>query len=151
MRVDLDSIPGLGRSPGEGKGYPLQYSGLENSMESIVYGVAKSWTWLSLFKISRHSPYLSFVGLIEHALFLCYEHLLLLSCFSRVQLCATPQTAAHQAPLSQGSSRQEHLNYLRYVKDTIFQGNYWMSSLKGCLGPAGHVAKSRLCKYLCIW
>ena len=34
--------------------------------------------------------------------------LLLLSCFSRVQLCATPQTAAHQAPLSLGFSRQEH-------------------------------------------
>ena len=38
------SIPGLGRSAGEGKGYPLQYSGLENSMDSIVHGVAKSWT-----------------------------------------------------------------------------------------------------------
>ena len=32
---DLVSKPGLGRSPGEGKGYPLQYSGLENSMDSI--------------------------------------------------------------------------------------------------------------------
>ena len=31
---DLGSIPGLGRSPGEGKGYPLQYSGLENSMDT---------------------------------------------------------------------------------------------------------------------
>ena len=41
---DLDSIPGLGRSPGEGKGYPLQYSGLENSMDYIVDGVAKSRT-----------------------------------------------------------------------------------------------------------
>ena len=41
---DLGSIPGLGRSPGEGKGYPLQYSGLENSMNCIVYGVAKSRT-----------------------------------------------------------------------------------------------------------
>ena len=40
--------PGLRRSPGEGKGYPLQYSGLENSMEYIVHGVAKSQTWLSL-------------------------------------------------------------------------------------------------------
>ena len=39
--------PGLGRSPGEGKGYPLQYSGLENSMDCIVHGVAKSWTQLS--------------------------------------------------------------------------------------------------------
>ena len=41
---DLGLIPGLGRSPGEGKGYPLQYSGLENSMDCIVHGVAKSQT-----------------------------------------------------------------------------------------------------------
>ena len=41
---DLGSVPGLGRSPGEGNSYPLQYSGLENSMDCIVYGVAKSWT-----------------------------------------------------------------------------------------------------------
>ena len=40
----LGSITGLGRSPGEGKGYPLQYSGLENSMDCIVHGVAKSQT-----------------------------------------------------------------------------------------------------------
>ena len=41
---DMGSIPGLGRSPGEGKGYPLQSSGLENSMDCIVHGVAKSQT-----------------------------------------------------------------------------------------------------------
>ena len=41
---DLGLIPGLGRSPGEGKGYPLQYSGLENSMDCIVHRVAKIWT-----------------------------------------------------------------------------------------------------------
>ena len=41
---DPGSIPGLGKSPGEGKGYPLQYSGLENSMDCIVNGVAKSQT-----------------------------------------------------------------------------------------------------------
>ena len=46
---DLGLIPGLGRSPGEGKGHPLQYSGLENSMEWIVLGAAKSWTRLSNF------------------------------------------------------------------------------------------------------
>ena len=46
---DLGSIPGLGRSPGGGKGYPLQYSGLENSMDWIVHGVAKSRTQLSNF------------------------------------------------------------------------------------------------------
>ena len=45
---DPGSIPGLGRSPGEGKGYPLQYSGLENSTGTI-HGVAKSQTWLSNF------------------------------------------------------------------------------------------------------
>ena len=42
-------IPGLGRSPGEGKGYPLQYSGLENSMDCAVYGVTKSRTGLNDF------------------------------------------------------------------------------------------------------
>ena len=41
---DLGFIPGLERSPGKGKGYPLQYSGLENSMDCIVHGVAKSQT-----------------------------------------------------------------------------------------------------------
>ena len=46
---DLGSLPGLGRSPGEGKGYPLQYSGLENFMGCIVHGAAKSQTWLSDF------------------------------------------------------------------------------------------------------
>ena len=48
---DLGSIPGLGRSPGEGKGYPLQYSGLENSMDCILHGVTKSWTHLSNFLV----------------------------------------------------------------------------------------------------
>ena len=46
---DLAAIPGLGRSSGEGNGYPLQYSGLENSTNSIVHGVSKSRTWLSDF------------------------------------------------------------------------------------------------------
>ena len=40
---DLGLIPGLGRSPEEGKGYPIHYYDLENSMECIVHGVAKSW------------------------------------------------------------------------------------------------------------
>ena len=45
----VGKIPGLGRSPEEGKGYPLQYSGLENSMGYIIHGVTKSWTGLSDF------------------------------------------------------------------------------------------------------
>ena len=83
---DLDSILGLGISSGEGKDYPLQYSGLENSVNSIVRGITKSRTWL----------------------------LLLLSRFRCVQLSATPQTAAHQAPLSLGFSRQEHWSGLPF-------------------------------------
>ena len=49
---DLGSILGLGRSPGEGKGYPLQYSGLEISTDCTVHGVTKSWTWLSDFQFT---------------------------------------------------------------------------------------------------
>ena len=44
----------MGRSPGEGKGYPIQYSGLENSMDCIVHGVIKSWTQLSDFQFHFH-------------------------------------------------------------------------------------------------
>jgi len=46
---DLGSVPGLGRSLGEGKGSPLQCSGLENPMDCIVHGFAKSQTRLSDF------------------------------------------------------------------------------------------------------
>ena len=51
---DLGSTPGVGRSPGEEKGYPLQYSGLENSMDCIVHGVAKSRTRLSDFQFNSN-------------------------------------------------------------------------------------------------
>ena len=53
---NLGLIPGLGRSPEEGKGYPLQYSGLENSMDYTVHGVAKSWTQLSSFHFHFFPP-----------------------------------------------------------------------------------------------
>ena len=53
---DLDSSPGLGRTPGEGTGYPLQYSGLETSMDCIVHEVAKSQTRLSDFTSLHFIP-----------------------------------------------------------------------------------------------
>ena len=53
--VNLGSAPGLGRSPGERKGYPLQYSGLKNSMNCMVHGVAKSWIRLRDFHSLTHS------------------------------------------------------------------------------------------------
>ena len=50
---DANLIPGSRRSPGEGKGYPLQYSGLENSMDCIAHGVTKSRTRLSALHLKR--------------------------------------------------------------------------------------------------
>ena len=52
---NLGSITGLGRSLGEGKGYPLQYSGLENSMDCIVHGIAKNQTQLNDFHFHFHT------------------------------------------------------------------------------------------------
>ena len=58
---NLGSIPGLGRSHGEGKVYPLQFSGLENSMDSIVHRVAESDTTerlsLEIFCVSQSILY----------------------------------------------------------------------------------------------
>ena len=51
---DLGSIRGLGRSPGEGNGYPLQHSGLGISMDCVVLGVTKTWTQLSDFYSHFH-------------------------------------------------------------------------------------------------
>ena len=60
---DVGSIPGLGRSSGERKGNPLQYSGLENSMDYTVHGVSKSRTQLSDFHF-----HFSFSRLKHHTL-----------------------------------------------------------------------------------
>ena len=51
---DMGSTPGLGRSPGEGNGYPLQYSGLENSMDSIVHGGHKESDTTEQLSLSLH-------------------------------------------------------------------------------------------------
>ena len=59
---DLDSIPGLGRSPGEGKGYPIQYSGLENSMDysPCMRKESNTTQWLSLpLSYLHYKPYQS--------------------------------------------------------------------------------------------
>ena len=77
-------IPGLGRSPGEGKGYPLQFSGLENSIDCTVPGVAKSRTRPSDFHYHFfHDSVLDLIiGPGHH---LCSKQVKLLS---RVRLCA---------------------------------------------------------------
>ena len=61
---DLGSIPGLGRSSGEGKGYPFQYSCLENSMDCIVHGVTKNRTRLSDFRCLSYNnvTYITYIA-----------------------------------------------------------------------------------------
>ena len=94
-------IPGLGRSCGEGKGYPLQYSGLENSMDCIVHGVSKSQTWLSDFHLLSKSEesIWSLISIRKLSIPVCY------SCESEssVWLFVTPWTIR-----SMEISRQEH-------------------------------------------
>ena len=65
---DLGSIPGLGRSLGKRKSYPFQYSGLENSMDCIVHGVAKSWTRLSNSFTFTLNPQGWFLNSLHHHL-----------------------------------------------------------------------------------
>ena len=63
MVGDLGLIPGFGRYPGEGKGYPPQYSGLQNSMDCIVHGIAKSPTRLGNFHSLPYLPVSSALSL----------------------------------------------------------------------------------------
>ena len=110
---DLGSILGLGKSPGEGKGYPLQYSGLENPMDCIVPGVVKSWTQWSDFpfpqlicwksNLQRDSikrwglgRWLGHEGIAKETSESEVKSL------SHVRLFVTSWTVAYQAPLSMG-------------------------------------------------
>ena len=74
---DLGSIPELVRSPGERNGYPIQYSGLENSIDrrvwqATVHGVAKSRIWpciclkSTLFEINKHFSFLLINSVMEY-------------------------------------------------------------------------------------
>ena len=83
---DLGLIPGLGRSPGEGKGYPFLYSGLENSMDRAVHGVAKSWTWLSNFQFTPGKPMVFVTG----TLLMYQDHLQNKSPATSISFCKNP-------------------------------------------------------------
>ena len=78
---DLGSIPWLVRSPGEGKSYSLQYSGLENSMDCTVHGVAKSRTRLSDLKKEKRTETILFYVVHHLGGFhsSCWEHKLFLA------------------------------------------------------------------------
>ena len=62
---DPSSIPGLERSLGEGKDYPLQYSGLENSMVCIVHGVAKNQTQTERLSLSKVNYKIIIIGALK--------------------------------------------------------------------------------------
>ena len=71
-------IPGLGRSPGEGKGYPLQYSGLENSMDCIVHGAAKSQTQQSDVHFHFHADIMNMKNSYECLFILIFLNIILI-------------------------------------------------------------------------
>ena len=105
-------IPGSGRSPGERIGYPLEYSwafpcGSAGKEYACNEGDLGSIPGLGRFPWSRERLPTPVFGL-EISMDCIVLLLLRLSHFSRVRLCATPQTAAHQTPWSLGFSRQEH-------------------------------------------
>ena len=104
---DLDSIPGFGRSPGEGKGYPIQYSGLENSMDYSpwVYKESDTTEQLSL-SVSKYleTSVLNYNTLKKRkkrsSLFIMGLQFSSVQSLSRVRLFANPWTAQRQASLS---------------------------------------------------
>ena len=106
---DLGFIPGLGRCPGEGKGYPLQYSGLGNFKECIVHGIAKSRTRLSDFhfhssvKLLLKIPAFGFIASLRYLLAFWFADLRLhctvfLPC-ARSLLTCVPSSHVHGACL----------------------------------------------------
>ena len=134
---DLGSISGLGRSPGEGKSYPFQYSGLENSLDCMMHGVTKSQAQLSDFYIrlqvdypifpppfrsndnpqcidDTHDPLLScsLLLMLNKVQNISTRWLCMLRHFSHVWLSATLWTVARQALWCMGFSRQEYWNGL---------------------------------------
>ena len=138
---DLGSILGLGRSPGEGKGYPLQDSGLERSMDCIDHRVTKStvgldWaTFTFTFSIPPPLQSLTIATLLSVFMLLTapgtlykWKHIhSVLFCFLKhshesesevAQLCPTlchpVDCIAHQAPPSMGFPRQEYCNGLPF-------------------------------------
>ena len=108
---DLDSSLGWEDPLEKATANPLWYSGLENSVDCIVHGVTKSQTQLR----NNKTVSVSFLAMPHSLQNLSFPtRNLLLSHFSRVRLCATPETAAHLAPPSPGLSRQEHWSGLPF-------------------------------------
>ena len=127
---DLGSIPGSGGSPGEGNGYPLQYSGLEDSMDCIVPGVAKSLTRLSEFHFHFQPS----------ALMNCWDSE---SCLTHSGLClliqgCLPLPRSQQVPVCDSAWVQQHpISPLFLVTKIIrwWTGQNWGSFLWDSVPP----------------
>ena len=146
---DLGSIPGLGRSPGEGKGYPLQYSGLENSMDCVVHRVAKSWTWLShlhnLFSQSEqcfHFPHFAFLLFFWGA-----SPLLGKPDLSFPQRMKPVLLKWKLGVLSTGSPGKFYAFPVLIFTETLIRNVHTMTTLKACFeqrNPCFHCQKGRV-------
>ena len=127
---DLGLIRGLGRSPGEGNGYPLQYSSLEDSMDCIVHGVTKSQTQL------RDFHFHCFPQLPSHNFLFLFSSVSVQS-LSRARLCdlmncSTPVLPVyHQLP----EFTQTHV---RRVGDAIQPSHPLLSPFPPALSPSQH-------------
>ena len=93
----------------------ISFASLENSSLELkeCYWQIREWDIHLIHNEIKHNCPRVMLGILFFAL-VFYFNLLLISCFSRVRLCATPEMAAHQAPLSLGSSRQEHWSGLAF-------------------------------------
>ena len=116
---DLGLIPGLGRSPGEGKGYPLQYSGLENSMDCIVHGLKESDTTEQLSR-SLTITWMFFLWAIgrsgaDYSLILFYRVHLFMAC-----ILLQPWRSSHANEIHFDSYRSLPRNLINIFFPSIF-------------------------------
>ena len=132
---DLGSIPGLGRSPGEGNGYQLQYSGLENSMNCIVHGVTKNRTQLSdfHFQVSTKSAALAWWNHYFHV------------------AAGKSSKSKKFGEVMHGGWHSKHLENLSYI---IWDEWCPLDIWKDCRAQNGHLAgvsKNSYLFILCVW
>ena len=115
---NLGSIPRSGRSPGEGNGYPLQYSCLENPMsrgdwQATVHGIVKSQTQLNNFH--SEGSFLVQVMILSIGYSCTISRLCVcVQMLSHIQLFVTPRTIAYHASLFMGFLRQEYWSRLPF-------------------------------------
>ena len=123
VALDLE----LRRSPGERNGYPLQYSGLENSMDSIVHGVTKSQTWLSDFHFHFFPNQFSSV---QFSCSVMPESLQLHGLQQPRLLCPppTPRVYSHSRPLSQWYHPTISSSHLLLLLPSVFPSKRVFSS-----------------------